>query len=42
MPLILDEIDNAIIQSLIKDGRKSLRRVAREIGVSTPTVETKG
>lgn len=41
MPLMLDKIDNAIIQSLMKDGRKSLRRVAREIGVSTPTVETR-
>ncbi len=41
MPLTLDKIDNAIIQSLMKDGRKSLRQVAREIGVSTPTVETR-
>lgn len=41
MPLILDKIDNGIIQSLMKDGRKSLRRVARETGVSTPTVETR-
>jgi len=41
MPFMLDKIDNAIIQSLMKDGRKSLRRVAREVGVSTPTVETR-
>lgn len=39
MPLLLDKIDNAIIQSLMKDGRKSLRQIAKEIGVSTPTVE---
>lgn len=38
---MLDKIDNAIIQSLMKDGRKSLRQVARETGVSTPTVETR-
>jgi Lrp/AsnC family leucine-responsive transcriptional regulator len=41
MPLLLDKIDNAIIQSLMKDGRKSFRRIAKEIGVSTPTVETR-
>jgi DNA-binding Lrp family transcriptional regulator len=39
MPLLLDKIDNAILQSLMKDGRKSLRQIAKEIGVSTPTVE---
>lgn len=39
MPLLLDKIDNAIIQSLMKDGRKSLRQIAKEVGVSTPTVE---
>ena len=39
MPLLLDKIDNAIIQSLMKDGRKSSRQMAKEIGVSTPTVE---
>jgi Lrp/AsnC family leucine-responsive transcriptional regulator len=41
MPLMLDKIDNAIIQSLMKDGRKSLRQIAREIGTSTPTVESR-
>ncbi|MFQ5920620.1 MAG: AsnC family transcriptional regulator [Nitrososphaerales archaeon] len=41
MPLLLDRIDNAIIQSLIKDGRKSFRRIAKEIGVSSPTVESR-
>ena len=35
----LDEIDLAIINSLMKDGRKSFRQIAREIKVSTPTVE---
>ncbi len=42
MPLMLDKIDDAIVQSHMKDGRKSFRQIAREVGVSTPTVETKG
>jgi len=37
----LDEIDIAIINSLMKDGRKSFRQIAREIKVSTPTVESR-
>lgn len=37
----LDEIDLAIISSLMKDGRKSFRQIAREIKVSTPTVEAR-
>jgi|SRR5581483_31758 len=36
----LDKIDVAIIQSLIQDGRKSFRQIAKEIKVSTPTVES--
>jgi len=38
MPLILDEIDLAILESLLEDARKSFRQVSREIIVSTPTV----
>ncbi len=38
MPIKLDEIDIALLESLIKDGRKSFNQVAREINVSTPTV----
>ena len=38
MPLRLDEIDLAILESLLKDARKSFRQVSREINVSTPTV----
>jgi DNA-binding Lrp family transcriptional regulator len=37
----LDKIDLAIISSLMKDGRKSFRQIAREIKVSTPTVESR-
>jgi Lrp/AsnC family leucine-responsive transcriptional regulator len=38
MPIKLDEIDIALLESLIKDGRKSFNQIAREIKVSTPTV----
>ena len=41
MPYKLDDIDIAIIQSLIKDGRKSFRQISREIKVSTPTVQAR-
>jgi Lrp/AsnC family leucine-responsive transcriptional regulator len=41
MPYQLDDIDVAIIQSLIKDGRKSFRQISREIKVSTPTVQAR-
>ncbi len=41
MPLKLDDIDIAILESLIKDGRKSFRQISREINVSTPTVKTR-
>jgi Lrp/AsnC family transcriptional regulator, regulator for asnA, asnC and gidA len=37
----LDKIDIAIINSLMQDGRKSFRQIAREIKVSTPTVEAR-
>ncbi len=39
MPLKLDEIDLAMLKSLVKDGRKSFRQISREIKVSTPTVK---
>jgi DNA-binding Lrp family transcriptional regulator len=37
----LDNIDIAIVKSLLQDGRKSFRQIAREIRVSTPTVEAR-
>ena len=37
----LDYTDIAIIKSLIQDGRKSFRQIAREIKASTPTVEAR-
>ena len=41
MPLKLDKIDVALLESLVKDGRKSFRQISREINVSTPTVKTR-
>lgn len=41
MPFKLDDIDVAILESLIKDGRKSFRQISREIKVSTPTVKSR-
>lgn len=38
MPIKLDEIDIAILKSLITDGRKSFNQISKEIKVSTPTV----
>jgi DNA-binding Lrp family transcriptional regulator len=41
LPFQPDDIDIAIIRSLIKDGRKSFRQISREIKVSTPTVQAR-
>ena len=41
MPFQPDDIDIAIIESLIKDGRKSFRQISREIKISTPTVQAR-
>ena len=41
MPFQLDDIDIAIIESLIQDGRKSFRQISREVKVSTPTVQAR-
>lgn len=41
MPLELDEVDIAILESLVRDGRKSFRQISREIKVSTPTVKAR-
>ena len=39
MSFPLDETDIAILESLMKDGRKSFRQISREVKVSTPTVQ---
>lgn len=41
MPFRLDDVDLALLESLIKDGRKSFRQISREIKVSTPTVKAR-
>jgi DNA-binding Lrp family transcriptional regulator len=41
MPVKLDDTDQAIIRVLEKDGRKSFRQIARETGISTPTVKAR-
>jgi len=41
VPIKLDEIDIALLESLIKNGRKSFNQVAKEIKVSTPTVKAR-
>lgn len=41
MPHELDDIDVAIVTSLQEDGRKSFRQIARELDISTPTVQAR-
>ena len=41
MPLKLDKTDIAILKSLMEDGRRSFRKIASQVGVSTPTVESR-
>ena len=41
MPLHLDNIDIAIIKSLVKDGRKSFRQISRETKITAPTVKAR-
>ena len=41
MPVHLDNNDIAIINSLLKDGRKSFRQISRETGITTPTVKAR-
>src|SRR5918911_5673590 len=41
MPLKLDDYDVSIINSLLKDGRKSFRKISRETGITTPTVKVR-
>jgi Lrp/AsnC family leucine-responsive transcriptional regulator len=41
LPIVLDEIDIAIIKSLLTDGRKSFRQISRETKITTPTVKAR-
>ena len=41
MPLQLDNYDVMILNSLLKDGRKSFREISCETGITTPTVKSR-
>jgi len=41
VPHELDDADIGIINSLQEDGRKSFRQIARELNISTPTVQAR-
>jgi DNA-binding Lrp family transcriptional regulator len=41
MPLQLDKFDVLILNSLLKDGRKSFREISRETSITTPTVKAR-
>jgi DNA-binding Lrp family transcriptional regulator len=41
LPFHLDDIDIAIIKSLVQDGRKSFRQISRETKITTPTVKAR-
>jgi DNA-binding Lrp family transcriptional regulator len=41
LPVDLDDIDVAVLKSLMEDGRKSFRAISRQIKVSTPTVKSR-
>lgn len=41
MPHELDDVDVGIVSSLQEDGRKSFRQIARELNISTPTVQAR-
>ncbi len=39
--IMLDDLDRAIIQLLMQDGRQSFRRLANKLNVSVPTVKSR-
>lgn len=41
MNIGLTNNDIAVLESLLKDGRKSFRQISKEIGISTPTVKAR-
>ena len=41
MPHELDDIDIGIVNALQQDGRKSFRQIARDLQISTPTVQAR-
>ena len=41
MPIKLRDTDIAVLNALLKDGRKSLRQISNETGISTPTIKNR-
>jgi DNA-binding Lrp family transcriptional regulator len=41
MPIKLRDTDIAVLNALLKDGRKSLRQISNETGISTPTFKNR-
>lgn len=41
MPIDLTDYDIAVLNTLLKDGRKSFRQISRETEISTPTVKSR-
>jgi Lrp/AsnC family leucine-responsive transcriptional regulator len=41
MPIKLRDTDIAVLNALLKDGRKSLCQISYEIGISTPAVKNR-
>ena len=41
MPFQLDDYDVHILNTLLRDGRKSFREISRETGITAPTVKAR-
>lgn len=41
MPINLRDTDIVVLNALLRDGRKSLRQISRDAGISTPTVKNR-
>ena len=41
MPFQLDDYDVRILKALLRDGRKSFRKISRETGITAPTVKAR-
>ncbi|MGE5601386.1 MAG: winged helix-turn-helix transcriptional regulator [Clostridia bacterium] len=41
MPIDLRDTDIAVLNALLRDGRKSLRQISKDTGISTPTVRNR-
>ena len=41
MPIYLRDTDIAVLNALLKNGRKSLRQISKDTGISTPTVKNR-